>query len=113
MTLLALAISAAISAETPAERAAPAARETPNLYQPRLDCGALHRQVIERQREELRKLGRLPNANRHYAVNRQIGGCGVPAPMGYHPGYLLPGAADAPTMRGDAPSNRPTEAPPH
>ena len=91
----------------------PVIERTPNLYRPPLDCGELHRQVVERQREELQKLGRLPNGSRQYAVNRQIGGCAVPTPMGYHPGYLLPGAADTPAMREDAPSNRPTEAPPH
>jgi len=28
-----------------------------------------------------------------------VDGCGVPTPVGYHPDYLLPGAADAPQYR--------------
>jgi hypothetical protein len=32
-----------------------------------------------------RKLGDLPDAQHEYAVLRLIGGCMVPAPIGYHP----------------------------
>lgn len=32
-----------------------------------------------------RKLGELPDAKHEYAVLRTIGGCMVPAPIGYHP----------------------------
>ena len=109
MILTALALSAVISAEVardmPADQVRPAASETLNVYTPRPYCGDLQQRVVARQREELKKLGRLPNAGRQYAVLRQVEGCPIPAPMGYHPGYVLPGAADAP-MREDAPSNR-------
>jgi hypothetical protein len=71
---------------------------TPNLYRPPSNCGDIHRQVVERQKEELKKLGRLPNGVAQYAVARTVGGCGVAAPIGYHPGYLLPGAADQPAV---------------
>jgi hypothetical protein len=70
----------------------------PNLYRPDSNCGDLHRQVVERQKEELKKLNQLPNGAVQYAVMRSVGGCGVPAPVGYHPGYLLPGAADRPAV---------------
>ena len=84
----------------------PPIARTPNIYKEPGGCQDIHREVIERQREELKKLGRLPNGAAQYAVERSVGGCGVPTPVGYHPGYLLPGAADAPTMREDAPSSR-------
>jgi hypothetical protein len=32
-----------------------------------------------------RKLGDLPDAQHEYAVLRTVGGCMVPAPIGYHP----------------------------
>lgn len=32
-----------------------------------------------------RKLGELPDARREYAVMRTVGGCMLPAPIGYHP----------------------------
>jgi hypothetical protein len=32
-----------------------------------------------------RKLGELPDASHEYAVLRLVGGCMVPAPIGYHP----------------------------
>ena len=91
----------------------PPTERTPNLYRPpSRDCRDVIRRVSEDQKEAFRRLGTLPNAAKQYAVLRQIEGCPVPSPMGYHP-PALPGAADAPAMRGDAPSNRPTEAPPH
>jgi hypothetical protein len=98
--ILAVLAAAQLSAAGP-----PATERTPNLYQPRANCGPVAQQVVARQLEEMRKLGRLPAAGKHYAVMRQIDGCGVPTPMGYHP-PALPGAADAPAMREDAPSNR-------
>ncbi len=100
MMLAALALSAVLSADL-----APAAQQTPNLYRRVAGCGDIQRRVSEHQQEALRKLGRLPMAGKQYAVNRQVGGCPVPAPMGYHP-PALPGAADMPAMREDAPSNR-------
>jgi len=76
---------------------------TPNLYRPDSNCGDIHRQVVERQKEELKKLGQLPNGAVQYAVMRTVGGCGVAAPLGYHPGYLLPGAADRPAATATPP----------
>ena len=107
MILTALALSAALSTavarETPP--VAPAANETLNLYRPVAGCADIERKVSEDQRETLQKLGRLPNGIAQYAVARSVDGCPVAAPVGYHP-RALPGAADAPAMRGDAPSNR-------
>ncbi len=77
-----------------------------NLFRKPVACGDIHRDVVEHQKEQLRKLGRLPNGAAQYAVERTVGGCGVPTPVGYHPDYLLPGAADAPAMREDGPSNK-------
>jgi hypothetical protein len=98
-------ILAAIAAATVAT-ALPPTERTPNLYRPPSgDCRDIARRVSEDQQETLKKLGRLPNAIAQYTVLRQMDGCPVPAPMGYHPPGQ-PGAADAPAMRGDAPSNR-------
>ncbi|MET0273809.1 MAG: hypothetical protein ABW360_12550 [Phenylobacterium sp.] len=98
MSLMALVIAAAVSQPTPS------ASETPNLYRAPPNCGAIAQQVSARQRESLRKLGRLPRGHLQYAVVRSLDGCPLPTPMGYHPDYLLPGQADI--RRGDAPSNR-------
>lgn len=98
MILASLAVAAALNG--PAALIAvdhlPDMLPTPNLYRPDRNCGDVHRQVVERQKEELKKLGQLPNGAVQYAVMRTVGGCGVAAPVGYHPGYLLPGAADRP-----------------
>jgi hypothetical protein len=83
----------------------PPTERTPSLYRGPDGCGEIQRRVATHQRETLRKLGRLPNAIAEYAVLRQVEGCPVPAPVGYHP-PAAPGAADAPAMREDAPSNR-------
>jgi hypothetical protein len=109
MILAALALSAALSTDAvrdaPFPRPAPAANETLNLYRPATGCGDIQRRVSGHQQETFRKLGRLPMAGKEYAVLRQMDGCPVPAPMGYHP-PAKPGAADAPAMREGAPSNR-------
>jgi hypothetical protein len=83
----------------------PTIERTPNLYHPVPGCADIQRRVSEDQQESLKKLGRLPDGVAQYAVLRQMQGCPVPAPVGYHP-PALPGAADAPAMREDAPSNR-------
>ena len=83
----------------------PVIERTPNLYRERAGCRELQFRTAQHQAETFRQLGRLPNAAKQYAVLRQVDGCVVPAPMGYHL-PLLPGAADAPAMREDAPSNR-------
>lgn len=101
MSLAALTLAAAITGAP-----TPAATETPNLYRQPEGCGPVVRRVKERQREAFRQLGRLPRAHAEYAVARSVDGCMVPAPMGYHPDYLLPGKADAPPKREDGLSNR-------
>ena len=37
-----------------------------------------------------RRLGDLPPARAEYAVMRSIGGCMIPAPVGYHPAPVRP-----------------------
>jgi hypothetical protein len=102
MILAALATAAAVQVAMPPPRA----ERTPNLYpQPAAGCADIQRRVLEDQKEQFQKLGRLPPGHLEYAVLRTVEGCPVPAPVGYHP-PSLPGAADAPAMRGDAPSNR-------
>ena len=97
--MLALLLAATVSSATPA------AQETPNLFHEPASCRALQRHVLERARPQgvgapvfdgrgPRKLGELPPAKAEYAVMRKMGGCMVPAPVGYHQDYLLPGAAD-------------------
>ena len=98
-------ILAALAAVTVAGAQPPVTEGTPNLYRPVADCADIRRKVSADQQEAFKKLGRLPPASLEYAVNRSVRGCPVPAPVGYHP-PALPGAADAPSMREDAPSNR-------
>jgi hypothetical protein len=96
--LAALAVAAvAASAQQP-----PQAEPMPNLYSVPARCGSIIDREVSRQRTAFN--GRLPAVQ--VAVLRSLGGCPVPTPMGYHPGYLLPGAADTPAKREDAPSNR-------
>jgi hypothetical protein len=108
MILAALAATAVLQRAPPAgfTQPVPPVARTPNVYKEPGGCQDIHREVIERQREELKKLGRLPSGAAQYAVERSVGGCGVPTPVGYHPRYLLPGAADPASKREDAPSNR-------
>jgi predicted small lipoprotein YifL len=80
----------------------PTAERTPNLYRQPAHCRAIVDREVARQAVALRG---LPPAVQ-YAVVRNLDGCSVPTPVGYHPGYLLPGEADAPVTREDAPSNR-------
>jgi hypothetical protein len=109
MMIAALTLATVLTGATPApavEPIPPRTERTPNLYRPPgPDCRDIERRVVEDQQEQLRKLGRLPRAYAEYAVLRQMQGCPVAAPVGYHP-PALPGAADTPAMRGDAPSNR-------
>jgi hypothetical protein len=57
--------------------------------------------------ERLRGRGRSAAT---WLVDRKAAGCGVTTPMGYHPTYLLPGAADNPP-EGKEP--KPVGAPPN
>jgi hypothetical protein len=92
MILAALTVSAALTAPlvlTPP----PQIDLTPTRFGPPAACADIARHVREDQRETLQKLGRLRDATLIYAVDRRMGGCAVPTPMGYHP-PSLPGAAD-------------------
>jgi hypothetical protein len=76
---------------------------TPNLYHQPANCRSVVAGELARQQVAFK--GHPPAAQ--YAVLRKLDGCSVPTPVGYHPNYLLDGAADAPAAkRGDAPSNR-------
>ena len=109
--IVALALAAGIVGATPEVAIRPpVAERTPNLYRgPGPECAPIERKVLEDQKEQFRKLGRLPNGFAQYAVLRQVDGCTVPAPIGYHP-PALPGAADVPpapaVTREGEPSNR-------
>lgn len=106
--MLALLTAATISAPPPAnEPPRPAASQTAvmtNLYHQPANCGPIVQGEIARQQVALK--GRRPAAE--YAVERRLDGCSVPTPVGYHPGYLVDGAAVAAPSpkREDAPSNK-------
>jgi hypothetical protein len=95
--MIALLLAAQVVAAAP-----PIAERTPNLYSQPAHCPAIVAGELERQKVAFR--GQPPGAQ--YAVERRLDGCGVPTPIGYHPPYLLPGAADPTSKRGDAPANR-------
>jgi hypothetical protein len=76
---------------------APRVERTPNFYKQPARCGPMADAVTRRVKTAT---GSRPAAV--YAVNRTVDGCAVPAPIGYHPDYLLPGAADP--QSGKAPS---------
>jgi hypothetical protein len=71
------------------------ASNMPNFYHQPARCGPIHDQVVQHQKAALR--GRAGGFR--YAVMRKVDGCGVAAPVGYRPDYLLPGQADAPQYR--------------
>ena len=66
----------------------------PNFYSQPAKCGPMADAVTRRIRTAT---GQKPL--KIYAVDRTVGGCAVPAPMGYRPDYLLPGKADAPLAK--------------
>ena len=70
----------------------------PNIFRQPTRCGPLIQREVRRQQAAMQ--GR--ETGLQYAVFRQLDGCMVPAPVGYHPGYLLQGAAKPE----DAPANR-------
>ncbi|HEX3366137.1 hypothetical protein [Phenylobacterium sp.] len=80
----------------------PTAERTPNLYHQPSYCGPVVEAEVARQQVALK--GRLVGGLQ-YAVFRELNGCSVPTPVGYHPS-LEPGAADPAAKREDAPSNR-------
>lgn len=71
----------------------------PNFYSQPAKCGPMADAVTRRVRTATG--GQKPL--RIYAVNRTVDGCAVPAPIGYHPDYLLPGKADAPPAKAPKP----------
>jgi len=95
--MIAILMAGMIAAAAP-----PKTERTPNLYSQPARCGPVVEGEIRRQTAAFRGLPPLVQ----YAVLRQLDGCSVPTPVGYHPPYLLPGAADPASRRGDAPSNR-------
>lgn len=62
----------------------------PNLYHQPSRCGPVGDEITRRIETATR--GKRMAAE--YAVMRQVDGCGVASPVGYHPNYLTPGAAD-------------------
>jgi hypothetical protein len=78
------------------------AEPMPNAFRQPAYCPSVVEKEVHRQHVALS--GR--ETGLQYAVFRQLDGCMVPAPAGYHPNYLLPGAADAPAKPEGAPPNR-------
>lgn len=78
--------------------APPIVERTPNLYHQPAHCGAVVDREVARQKVAFN--GHPPMAQ--YAVLRELDGCSVPTPVGYHPDYLEP----TPPRREGAPSNR-------
>ena len=80
----------------PVPGAATQAEPMPNAYHQPAYC----RQVVDKEvaRQNVALKGLRPMAQ--YAVVRELDGCSVPTPVGYHP------AAAAPVTREDAPANR-------
>ena len=76
---------------------APPVERTPNFYKQPAKCGPMADAVTRRV-----KTATGPKPAAIYAVNRTVDGCAVPAPIGYHPDYLLPGKADAPPAKAPA-----------
>lgn len=96
--------SGAAAGSAPNEmRAVPRAEPMPNFFRQPARCGALHDQIARRQDVALKGHPRYLQ----YAVLRQVDGCGLSSPVGYHPDYLLPGRADAPQFRPAADSKAP------
>jgi hypothetical protein len=90
MLLTAITLAAAVGAAPPPRLAEP----MPNLFRQPARCGPAHDEVLRRIRASFRD-----RPGFQYAVDRAVDGCGVAAPVGYHPDYLLPGQADAPPFR--------------
>jgi hypothetical protein len=103
LATLSLATALAVASPPPQPGGAKQAEPMPNFYSQPSYCRPVVEQEIARQNVALRGL----RQGAEYAVMRQIDGCGVPTPVGYHPA-TLPGAADptSPPKREDAPSNR-------
>src|SRR4051794_28708739 len=93
--MLVLLAAATVAAAAAPPVLPPRAEPMPNFYSQPARCGALHEDVVRRIRTAQGRASPLFS----YAVERKVDGCGVPAPAGYHPDYLLPGRADAPQYR--------------
>lgn len=101
MILAALLAAGALEAASPP--GPKQAEPMPNLYSEPAWCPSVVQKEAARQKVALK--GLVPLAQ--YAVQRQLDGCSVPTPVGYHPSYIERGAAAAPPVtREDAPSNR-------
>jgi len=105
--ILDLLAAATIAATPPA--GARVIENTPNLYRQPANCAAIVEGELDRQQVALK--GRITpsgtlRSGAEYAVERKLEGCAVPTPVGYHPAYIAPGAADAPAKREDGLSNR-------
>jgi hypothetical protein len=74
----------------------------PNRFKQPSRCGAIAEAEATRQRTAM--AGRVGGPE--YAVLRLLDGCMVGTPVGYHPRYLLPGAADPTSKPEDAPERR-------
>ncbi|WP_372780903.1 hypothetical protein [Phenylobacterium sp.] len=110
MILAALTLAGALTIAAPAVKVPPPiAERTPNLYRQPAHCRSVVEQEVGRQTVALG--GRARGSVREgmqYAVHRQLDGCSVPTPIGYHPA-VAPGAADVPpppVTREDGPWNR-------
>jgi hypothetical protein len=106
--MIALLFAAAVAAQSPPagevlqyDQAKPSTDRINRYSQPER-CGPIVQGEIKRQMTAFH--GRMPGAQ--YAVLRTIDGCGVPTPVGYHPGYVLPGAADPTAKPEDGPERK-------
>ena len=98
--MIALVLAAAVAAPPPPS--SPVAEPMPNRYSQPARCGAVVRDEVQRQMIAFK--GQIPVAQ--YAVLRSIDGCAVPSPVGYHPNYVSPGAADPTSKPEDGRSRR-------
>jgi hypothetical protein len=93
--IAALIVAAATATATPAVPHKPyvsppkQAEPMPNFYSQPAKCGPVGQDIARRIQTATR--GRMAAT---YAVLRRVDGCSVPTPVGYHPDYLAPGAAD-------------------
>jgi hypothetical protein len=101
--MIALVLAAATATATAPPATPPRQAEPmPNFFRQPARCGPAHDGVVRRVRTAT--AGQIGAT---YAVLRSVDGCGVPTPVGYHPDYLLPGAADPQSLKpAGAPPNR-------
>ena len=106
--MIGLLFAAAVAAQSQPAGEAPTydhpkpSTDSMNRYSQPAWCGPIVEGEIKRQMTALH--GHISGAQ--YAVLRTIDGCGVPTPVGYHPSYVLPGAADPTSRPEDGPGRR-------